>query len=111
MGRYIIKIRDQYLEWSTIVDAPVTYGMTLQELREYIKEEYGNEGLEELPQRLERVEKTGTSAHGGDLEGTLLCNRAGLDETELTEDEIYDVYCLQKPNKRGRDRITEEEDD
>jgi len=28
MPRYIIKLEDYYLEWSTVVDAPVTFGAT-----------------------------------------------------------------------------------
>ena len=62
MGKFIIKIKDQYLEWLTGTDAPTTYGMTFDELQKYIKEEYGNEGLRILFERLKRVETKGTSA-------------------------------------------------
>lgn len=41
MGRAIIKLndgkRDWYLEWSTVVDAPVTYGMSLKGLKAHEK--------------------------------------------------------------------------
>lgn len=69
MGRYIIRItddtdkKDYFLEWSTIVDAPVTYGMSLEEFEQYYRHEYGESGMRELPGRLERVKENGTSAY------------------------------------------------
>ena len=93
MPHYIIKIKDKYFEWSTIVDAPITYGMTLRQLEKYIKAEYGNNGLEDLPQRLERVAEYGTSAAPyATLEELVEYNRAGENETRLTIDEIYEKY-------------------
>ena len=44
MPRFIIKITDEkdnkdyYMMWSTVVDAPVTYGLSLDEFKEYFKE-------------------------------------------------------------------------
>ena len=97
MGRCLIKIKDQYLEWSTVVDAPVTYGMTLEELHIFIKEEYGNSGLVELPQRMERIEKNGTSSNMRiSLESLISDNRAGPNETCLSLDEIYERYCVKR---------------
>lgn len=93
MGRCIVKIRDRdqdwYLEWSSVVDAPITYGMTLDELRQYIREEYGNEGLERLPARLERVEEYGYSGIGMNPE----VNCAGKGGTRLTLAQIGEMYC------------------
>lgn len=69
MSRYIIKLtdkrdlKDYYLEWSTIVDAPVTYGMYLEGFKAYYQQEYGRSGMRELPERLKRVEEKGTSAY------------------------------------------------
>ena len=78
MSKCIIKIKDKYFEWSTIVDAPVTYGMDKEELEEYIKSEYGNEGLRKLPERLKRIEEKGASwVDFTNLEGTIEFNRAG----------------------------------
>lgn len=91
MGKAIVKIKDLYFEWS--VDAPVTYGMTKQELFDFIKEEYGNEGLKELPARLERVEKTGTSFYyGNTIEELVSNNRAGANEECLSLDDLYKQY-------------------
>lgn len=56
MGRLIAKLGNHYLEWSTVVDAPVTFGMTLEEFREHYREQYGAASMAELEQRLARVE-------------------------------------------------------
>lgn len=48
MPRYIIKIKDKYFEWSTIVDAPVTNGMSLTEFRSYYQSEYGEDAMKNL---------------------------------------------------------------
>ena len=94
MPRHIIKLRDKYLEWSTIVDAPLTPGLTLEQLQEHIGNKYGLDRLKYLPSRLERVEKYGTSKLEGVSVADLIAgNRAGENETRLTEDEIYEQYC------------------
>ena len=99
MGRFIIKLKDLYFEWSTIVDAPVTYGMTLDELREYIKEEYGNEGLEQLPQRLERVKQHGTSEYlCKSVEDICTVNHAGENEECISLEQIYELYAKPPEN-------------
>lgn len=98
MPRYIVKLKNHYLEYSTIVDAPVTWGMPLEEFKKYYQQEYGLDGMRSLPERLERVEAKGTSSQLDDsAEDCLSCNRAGPDETELTVDEIYQAYCLRQP--------------
>lgn len=92
MGRYLIQIKDKFLEWSTVVDAPITYGMTMEELEAYIKETYGTVGLRDLPERLERVKKTGCSANMSVAE-LISGNRAGKNEGKLTKKQIYEQYC------------------
>ena len=101
MGRYLIKLENYFLEWSTVVDAPVSFGMSLDELKEYIKAEYGNEGMIMLPERLQRIEKTGTSAIGYNVNQVIQGNRAGPKESKLTKKEIYEAYCQQKPIRNG----------
>ncbi len=97
MPSFIIRTphaRRPYLEYSTIVDAPITWGMSLDELHQHIKDKYGSEGLRELPARLVRVEAKGTSAHDdASADDTIVCNRAGLRETELTMAQLVDFYC------------------
>lgn len=81
MSRYIAKFGDLYCDWSTVVDAPVTYLMALEDFKDYVHQEYGAKGLEELASRLERVEQTGTSARDGTTAADLLdFNRAGANE-------------------------------
>lgn len=110
MGRSIVKLGDYYLEWSTIVDAPVTFGMSLEEFKEYYLAEYGRQGFGDLERRLERVEQSRTSYRIGTLDDLLLCNRAGPDDSELTKVEIYKAYCLQEAIKGGWTVPTVEEE-
>ncbi len=98
MGRSIIKLTEGpktwYLEWSSIVDAPITYGMSLYELEKYIQDEYGRQGLEHLAERLVRVDAVGTSASGYEsIDQFLSFNRAGPNETTFTKSQIIDWYC------------------
>lgn len=98
MGRYILKLHEHYLEWSTVVDAPVTFGMTLDEFKDYYQAQYGYNGSQDLTQRLERVERKGTSSHIHDnAEDVMAGNRAGRNETSLTPEEVYQAYCLMQP--------------
>ncbi len=102
MGRAIIKLndgeRDFYLEYSSIVDAPVTYGMSREEFEAYYRAENGNRGMEDLVRRMERVDKKGTSAFNDDsVDDTLFCNRAGPNETSATKAQIIEWYCHRKP--------------
>lgn len=102
MPRYIMQLGDYFMEWSTIVDAPVTFGMLLPEFREYYRDEYGRNGSRDLDGRLERVSENGTSSRLGHTPGNLMaCNHAGTAETELTADEIYRAYCLREPIRDG----------
>jgi hypothetical protein len=102
MPKYIVKLNDYYFEYSTIVDAPVTFGMSLVEFLEYYKEEYGREGMRHLQARMKFVESKGTSSLINDSAiNTLTCNRAGPNESELTIDELYKAYCLREPIRNG----------
>src|SRR5215218_9393182 len=59
MPRLLIKLptekSDCFLGWSTVVDAPVTDGLSLEELRMYVEGHYGADGLCELDD-LERID-------------------------------------------------------
>ena len=86
-------------EWSSIVDAPITYGMDLDELHDYIRCEYARDGVSQLNARLGRVRKCGTSFIGHKcLEDSVLPNRAGKNEEELTIDQIYELYAEYTPS-------------
>lgn len=87
MARLIVEFGDRYLEWSTVVDAPVTSLMTLDELTAHIEKKYGARGLAELPGRLARVAKFGTSSGLGTTKENLLrVNRAGDNESSITSE-------------------------
>lgn len=95
MGRTLIKLKEFYLEWSSIIDAPLTFGMGLDELKTYIKDEYGEQGLRDLEVRLVRVEEKGTSEFdAADVVDTIWFNRAGPNERRATIEGIYQHYCL-----------------
>lgn len=98
MGRGIIKLndgqRDWYMIWSTVVDAPITYGDSVDGLRAFIKDESGDDGLRDLPARLARVEAKGTSFHDdATVYDTINFNRAGKGETCLTPEQLIAMYC------------------
>lgn len=62
--------------------------LTLEQVREVVKQQSGQNGLDQLPERLERAHKNGHSAmDGGTLEDFLCCNRAGENEAHLSFDE------------------------
>ncbi len=89
MPRYICKLDGLYFEWSTVVDAPVTHGMTLDEFTAYYKQEYGRSGAPQLAERLVRVEEKGTSSHiHRSVDELIRNNRAGDDETCASREEI-----------------------
>ena len=101
MGRNIIKLpcdgADYYLEWSSVVDAPVTDGMLLEEFEAYYCCRYGHSSMDGLVERLARVNETGTSdmVSREDVTTWLVVNRAGDNERRLTVDEIVDKYIRQ----------------
>lgn len=98
MPRLICKFTDNneswYLEWSTVVDAPITFGMSLEDYKSYYKDEYGNQGMSDLESRLQRVENKGTSSMiYKSLDDLIGYNRAGRNETVLSKQQLIDVYC------------------
>jgi hypothetical protein len=115
---FIIKLEDKGEEWylfySTIVDSPTTFGMPLEELRETYRDRFGSDAMRDLPARLARVEEKGTSALDDDsADSTLLYNRAGYEECELTKAEIIEWYCRKRqdpPEEAGFLRHDGEDD-
>ncbi len=94
MGRFIVELAPgKYVEWSSVVDAPVTYVMTETELVQYVREEYGEAGVRELPARMERVKAKGTNALTyKSADNVIRVNRAGPNETEITREQIIAQY-------------------
>ena len=97
MGHAIIKLDGKYLVWSSVVDAPITYGLSLWELKGWLQEEYGQVGLDWLEKKQRQIETTGISEQLYTLENLLSGNRAGPNERELTRREIITAYCRRQP--------------
>ena len=94
MGHCIIKIKDCYLEWSSVVDAPVSRGVGRAEFEKYYRRVYGKRGAYDLSKRLDRADEFGVADNGwGTVDDVIEFNRAGKDGTCLTLDEIYTQYC------------------
>ena len=100
MSRYILKLhddqkkKDYYLFWSSIVDAPVSEGLSKKEFTKLYQIEYGLSGMQKLSERMKRVEKQGSSCVLGRTGNEMIKrNRAGNDESELTKAEILNKYC------------------
>ena len=98
MAGFIIKLtnnsKDYYLEWCNSVDAPLIYGCSLEIFKNYYEEKYGSEGMTLLKERLERVEKKGTSSmlHDDPYEHFPF-NSAGENGEELSANELIKHYC------------------
>lgn len=96
MGHFIVKLDGCYMEWSTIVDAPISYLMPLPAFEKYYARRYGAEGLGGLAKRIARADQNGTSLldSSDDLESICEWNRAGENETSLTREELIAIYRI-----------------
>lgn len=100
MPQFIFRVKDRrhnfyYGEWSTIVDAPVSYLLNLEDFIAYYQSEYGINGMRGLIERLERVVQNGTSAiyRKITIKELLNYNRAGTKESQIkTSQELIDCY-------------------
>ena len=104
MPTWIIKSRDRYFLWSTVVDAPVSGPLTREELEAHVRDESGREGVERLPERLARADAKGSSdLMGHDLAGVLATYRGGGGRTKrLSEDALWKRYAAARlPEETG----------
>lgn len=86
--------KEYFLEWSTIVDAPMSKGMSLEEFVAYFKTEHPND-VHLLHDILQRVAKNGHSSIIHDsIDSIIMENTAGDDDQELTKKQIIEKYCL-----------------
>ncbi len=94
MGRAIIKLgEDKYIEWSSVVDAPVSYICTRAGMIDLMNAEYGRKN--ETEQIMLETDEHGCSAWKRGykkLEDFIAGNRAGDKETKLTKEEILEKY-------------------
>ena len=67
--------------------------ISLDQLKKYIKDEFGNEGMRDLDKRLERAYEYGTSSHyAQSIKDVVLCNRAGPEEKHLSFQECIEQF-------------------
>lgn len=98
MPKFIVHHDGYFFEWSTIVDAPTTYGMRREEFEVYFEKRYGAEAMRDLPDRLSRALAQGTSSlDGTSAESLIAGNRAGPDETELPFADVIRITCYERP--------------
>ena len=93
MANSICKIRDRYLVWSSIVDAPITPGMTRAEVLQWLLEEFGRANYSHWFRAVD--EATGEP-------DSFCCNRAGKDERRLNIDGVWRRYVELACCSRGR---------
>lgn len=104
MGKCIFKVDDngeeRFLVWSSIVDAPVTFACTAEEIEAYFVEEAIERAKRDTAEMIERARRRGTSSlvDGGTLAdfGGRGANRAGPDETALSTKELREFYVRRK---------------
>lgn len=109
MARFIGKLKHPktkkvyYFEWSTIVDAPCTYMMSFEEFLEWYRAEYGDRGMRDLQERLERVERNGTSEFGlkPSYKDFISYNRAGENESRIKTISKMIEYYLPEQKEGG----------
>jgi len=105
MGKLIMRITDDrdnidyYFEWSTMVDAPVTYGMSLENFKRYYETEYGRSSLIDLESRLKRVELTGCSSLIGETFDNCL-RLAQANGSKFTKIDILDTFRIHLKDKK-----------
>lgn len=108
MGRCVVKLApDKYVEWSSIVDAPVTCVLTRAQMVTHLNFRYGFDKRVDIVDRMQRADTFGTSLsdesrsnYGTSTEEFIRGNRAGPNETEIRLDEIITKYEYEgiKPN-------------
>ena len=101
MANFILHRDGAYNIYTTIADcACYESAMTLDQLEKVIRFDLGEQGMRDLPYRLNRAHKTGCSSMSGEtLEECISCNRAGPHETCLSVDEFVEKYMTLPQNK------------
>ncbi len=86
MANIICHNDGRYNIYTTISDGfRFVESLDLNQLKIYIRNRYGSEGVKNLPERLDRAHKNGHSrVPGGKLEDLLRLNRAGKNEKRLS---------------------------
>lgn len=98
MGTGILKLGpDQYVEWSTVVDAPVSYILTRKKMEAFLLAEAVKKARDRVTERLDTADRNGlTFVDCGSVAELVRGNRAGPNETELTLEQIVEKYRFPK---------------
>lgn len=106
MPRFIVHSDGWFFQWSTITDGPETWGMSRPDFEEFYREEYGRAGMAELPARLDRAEKFGSSLlRETSAEDVVSSNNAGYKGSSLTLAQIVQIYCVERREPREGEGI------
>lgn len=98
MPRYILKLAaDEYVEWSTIVDAPVTYACDRAEAVREWGEDCVVRADEHVTSMMDRM------YWDDDAASAVAFNRAGPGETRLTLAQIREQYSAEAGERYARD--------
>ena len=101
MSNYLVKLDKYIVEWSTIVDGPLTEPLTRKQMIEHLQVEYGREGTRDLEERLKRLDEKGTSSmFDKDARSAVAGNRAGPNESEISYEDL--VAWAKQSRRRKR---------
>lgn len=95
MGRCIIKLAEnEYIEWSTISDAPSSYVVTREGLINELRKRTINDFEKQIEESFKRADKNGSSWLGSSTsaEDAICHNRAGKNERHLSLNGIRKKY-------------------
>jgi hypothetical protein len=97
MGICFCHHEGSFLIWSSVVDAPIVYDCTVDDLREYVREKSGSDGLRGFDDSVERAVATGTSSRlDRSLEELVVGNHAGPDGEEIPYEDVIRFYFVEK---------------
>lgn len=98
MERFIVKLdKNKYVEWSSVVDAPVTFILNKEEMLSYLDEMHGKISFSKNRKDIDMADRKGTSSLiYNDVKLLLSCNGAGEKEESISLDEILKKYKRKK---------------
>ena len=95
MGYTIVHHEGRFLEWSSIIDAPICFGMDAVAFRDWCVAKYGTEGAWNLQRRMDDAVTYGSSAKQS-LKEIVWHNRAGPGEGQMTVEDVIRFYFVER---------------
>ena len=99
MGQSIVKIKDKYLVWSSVVDAPITYGMTRAAVLAWLRDEHGRSSFDYWQRAVAETDADPAEK----IKDAIIGNRAGKNEQPINADGVYRRYVELRCGDRGPD--------